>query len=274
MKDLERRLAAVLNADVVGFTRLMVGDDVATVRAVAALRDDLDTLVREHEGRVVDFVGDNFLAEFRSALGAVRCAIALQRALEDRNEGLPPARRLLFRIGVHLGDVIVEGPDAPGDRPTRRLAALLVCDGAGYTRLSAHDEVGAFETLASFEGSLPALVRQLRGRIVDQVGDGFFAEFPTASEAVGCAIEIQRWVELRNRELPEQRRLGFRISVHLDEVIFRGERLYGQGVHAAHQLAALAPGGEVYVSHAVHERVEEKLGLAFERIWESTPSPP
>jgi class 3 adenylate cyclase len=89
MEELERRLAAVLNADVVGFTRLMMGDDVATVRAVAAVRDEVDALVREHTGRLVDFVGDDLLAEFRSALGAVRCAIELQHALEDRNEGLP-----------------------------------------------------------------------------------------------------------------------------------------------------------------------------------------
>ncbi len=92
--DVERRLAALLSADVVGYSRLMSEDEDGTVRTLAAYREEIGMLVRQHRGRLVDFTGDNFLAEFPTALDAARCAIEIQRVLQARNADRPeePAR--------------------------------------------------------------------------------------------------------------------------------------------------------------------------------------
>jgi adenylate cyclase len=104
----ERQLAAILSADAVGYSRLMAEDEAATVRTLGAYRREIGELVVEHRGRVVDAPGDNVLAAFATALDAVACAVEIQRVLGARNAGLGEARRMPFRIGVHLGDVTLE----------------------------------------------------------------------------------------------------------------------------------------------------------------------
>lgn len=103
----ERRLAAILSADAVGYSRLMSQDDEATVSALAAHRRSIERLIDGFRGRLVDAPGDNLLAEFPSVVGAVRCAVEIQRSLAAENAKLEPERRMQFRIGIHLGDVIV-----------------------------------------------------------------------------------------------------------------------------------------------------------------------
>ena len=127
----ERRLAAILSADVVGYSRLMAEDEAATVRTLSAYRDQATTLVQEHRGRVVDFTGDNFLAEFPTALEAVQAAVEVQRVLKARNVDLPSDRKMEFRMGVHLGDVAVEGERIYGDgvNIAARLEALADAGG-------------------------------------------------------------------------------------------------------------------------------------------------
>src|SRR6266705_1653429 len=112
---IERKLAAIFSADVKGYSRLMGEDEVATVRTLTAYREVMATLIRERRGRVVDAPGDNLLAEFASVVDAVECAVALQRELRSRNAPLPVSRRLEFRIGINLGDVIVVGERIYGD---------------------------------------------------------------------------------------------------------------------------------------------------------------
>jgi TolB-like protein/Tfp pilus assembly protein PilF len=107
---IERRLAALLSADAVGYSRLMSEDDESTVRTLGTHRRGIERRIDDFRGRVVDAPGDNLLAEFPSVLGAVRCAVEIQRELAGRNEKVEPERRMAFRIGIHLGDVIVEGP--------------------------------------------------------------------------------------------------------------------------------------------------------------------
>jgi adenylate cyclase len=111
----ERRLAAILSADAVDYTRLMNEDDEATVDAVEAHRARIAGLIERFRGRLVDAPGDNLLAEFPSAVGSVRCAVEIQRTLVRENEELPPDRRMPFRVGIHLGDVLVEGERIYGD---------------------------------------------------------------------------------------------------------------------------------------------------------------
>jgi adenylate cyclase len=111
-----RRLAAILAADVVGYSRLMGADEEGThERLKAHLRELVDPKIREHHGRVVKTTGDGVLAEFASVVDAVRCAGEIQRAMEDHDLDLAEERRLRFRIGVNLGDVIVDGEDIYGD---------------------------------------------------------------------------------------------------------------------------------------------------------------
>ncbi len=113
--SLERKLAAILSADAVGYSRLMSDDDEATVRTVRAHQAAIERIVATFRGRVVDTPGDNLLAEFPSAVGSVRCALEIQRALAVENKQLAPERRMLFRIGIHLGDVVVEQARVYGD---------------------------------------------------------------------------------------------------------------------------------------------------------------
>jgi adenylate cyclase len=103
------RLTVILSSDAVGYSRLLAEDEVATVRTLQVHREHIAGLVRLHRGRVVDSPGDNLLAEFPSALDAARCAVEIQRAVGARNTDVPPDRRMQFRIGVNLGDVMVEG---------------------------------------------------------------------------------------------------------------------------------------------------------------------
>jgi adenylate cyclase len=110
-----RRLAAILSADVAGYSRLMGEDEEATVRTVTVYRDIIATLVRQHRGRVVDAPGDNVLAEFASVQDAVQGAVAIQRELNARNTALPLPRRMQFRLGLNLGDVIPDGERIYGD---------------------------------------------------------------------------------------------------------------------------------------------------------------
>src|SRR5271166_570659 len=105
----KRKLAAILAADVVGFSRMAGADEDRTLARLRALRSDLiDPTVSVHHGRVVKRMGDGFLVEFRSVVDAVRCAIEVQNSMLERNAGLPAERRIDFRIGVHLGDVVEE----------------------------------------------------------------------------------------------------------------------------------------------------------------------
>ena len=112
---MERRLAAILAADVVGYSRLMEADEEATVSTLSSYREIIEELVATHHGRVFGGAGDSVIAEFASPVEAVRCAVDIQRELEARNVDLPEDRRMRLRIGVNLGDVIVEGGNLLGD---------------------------------------------------------------------------------------------------------------------------------------------------------------
>ena len=111
----KRKLSAILSADVAGYSRLMGEDDDATVRTLTGPREMMSTLIKQHQGRVVDSPGDNLLAEFKSVLQAVSSAVEIQREMAERNEELPDDRKMEYRIGVNLGDVIEEGNRIYGD---------------------------------------------------------------------------------------------------------------------------------------------------------------
>jgi adenylate cyclase len=114
-EKMKRKLVAILSADVKGYSRLMSLDEEATVRKLTAYKEVVGNLIRQHGGRVVDAPGDNLLAEFTSVVDAVQCAVEIQKELRERNAGLPEDRRMEFRIGVNLGDVMGEGEEIFGE---------------------------------------------------------------------------------------------------------------------------------------------------------------
>jgi adenylate cyclase len=115
MASTTRRLAAVLAADIAGYSRLMGADELGTVEALREHRSAADPLIAEHGGRIVKTTGDGVLIEFGSVVGAVECALGLQRLAAERNAGTPTECRMEWRIGIHIGDVLIEGDDILGD---------------------------------------------------------------------------------------------------------------------------------------------------------------
>src|SRR5271169_189109 len=112
----ERRLAAILAADVAGYSRLMGVDEEGTLAALkASRREIIDPKIAEHRGRIVKTTGDGALVEFASAVDAVRCAMEIQRAMAERNAHIPEDRRVDFRIGINVGDIIIDEGDIYGD---------------------------------------------------------------------------------------------------------------------------------------------------------------
>ena len=126
-----RRLAAILAADVVGYSRLMGEDEAGTASAVREHREAARPIVASHGGRIVRIIGDGLLLEFPSVVAAVECAIAIQRLMVERNAGTPETRRILYRIGVNLGDVLIEGDDIVGDGVNIAARLESICEPGG-----------------------------------------------------------------------------------------------------------------------------------------------
>ena len=182
---MERRLAAILAADVVGYSRLMGVDEGATLSALKAHHAELiDGEIAEHHGRIVKLTGDGMLVEFASIVNAVACAVEIQRRMRDRNANVPKDRRIEFRVGVNLGDVIVEGDDIFGDgvNVAARLEGIARPGGIAISG-SARDHVGSrldlsFEDLG--ERALKNIDRPIR---VYAVSAGALAGLSTAVAA-------------------------------------------------------------------------------------------
>src|ERR1700741_444450 len=138
-----RRLAAILAADVAGYSRLMGEDEEGThERLKAHLRDLVNPKIAEHRGRIVKNTGDGFLAEFASVVDAVRCAAEVQRGMAERNAEIPPEKRIEFRVGINLGDVIVEPHDIFGDGVNLAARLESIAEPGGIcVSSSAHDQV-------------------------------------------------------------------------------------------------------------------------------------
>ena len=134
----ERRLAAILAADVAGYSRLMGVDEEGTLARLKALRRELaDPKIKEHRGRIVKTTGDGLLIEFASVVDAVRCAVEVQREMAERNADVPPDRRIEFRMGINLGDIMKDGRDIYGDgvNVAARLEALAESGGICVSRV-------------------------------------------------------------------------------------------------------------------------------------------
>ena len=152
----------------------------------------------------------------------------------------------------------------------RKLTAILSADVAGYSRLMQDDEAATVNTLESYKQAFFDLIRQHRGRVVDSPGDNLLAEFASVVDAVQCAVAVQKEFHAHNAELPENRRMLFRIGVNLGDVIEEGERIYGDGVNIAARLESIADPGGICVSKTAFDHIESKLPLGYEFLGEQT----
>jgi len=170
----KRKLAAILAADAVGYSRLMGTDEEGTMKILSAHRAVIDGIIEFHEGRIINTAGDSVLAEFASPTDAVRCAVEIQDALKTRNDSLPEERRLHFRIGVNLGDVMVKGDDLLGDgvNVAARLEGIAE-PGNIYISSSVYDQIAGKLDLGFIDmgdQSLKNIDRPIRAYRVDREG--------------------------------------------------------------------------------------------------------
>ncbi len=152
----------------------------------------------------------------------------------------------------------------------RKLAAILSADAVGYSRLMGEDEAATVRTLETYKRVISDLIQQHRGRVVDAPGDNILAEFASVVDAVQCAVAAQKEIQARNLELPEPRRMQFRIGINLGDVIEEEDRLYGDGVNIAARLESLAEPGGICVSKTAFDHIETKLPLGYEYLGEQS----
>jgi len=150
----------------------------------------------------------------------------------------------------------------------RKLTALLSADVKGYSRLMGEDEKSTVETLKTYREVIGNLIRQYQGRVIDSPGDNVLSEFASVVDAVECAVKIQEEVKKKNEELPENRRMEFRIGVHHGDVIEDEKRIYGDGVNIAARIEGLAEGGGICISRTSFDSVKNKLNLGYEYLGE------
>jgi len=150
----------------------------------------------------------------------------------------------------------------------RKLTAILSADVVGYSRLMEDNEEATIQTLNTYRNSMSTLIQQHRGRVVDATGDNLMAEFPSVVDAVKCAVETQKEMSERNADLPENRRMLFRIGVNLGDIVEEDDRIYGDGVNIAARLEGLAEGGGICISRTAYDQVKNKLELGYEYLGE------
>jgi class 3 adenylate cyclase/CheY-like chemotaxis protein len=149
-------------------------------------------------------------------------------------------------------------------REQRRLAAIVSADVAGYSRLMGRDESGTLAALKMLRRELiDPRIEAHGGRIVKTTGDGMLLEFPSVVDAVRCVVEVQTAIAAQDADVPEGRRIAFRVGVNLGDVIIDGDDIFGDGVNVAARLQEIAPPGGVCVSSRVHDDVRDRLAIAF-----------
>ena len=156
------------------------------------------------------------------------------------------------------------------ERAKRKLSAILSADVKGYSSLMGEDELATVRTLEAYREMIVEVIRNYAGRVVDSPGDNVLAEFASVVDAVESAVEIQNELKSKNAELPENRRMEFRIGINLGDVIEEGERIYGDGVNVAARIEGLSAGGGICISGTAFDHVEGKLGLEFEYLGEQS----
>jgi adenylate cyclase len=156
------------------------------------------------------------------------------------------------------------------ERAKRKLTAILSADVKGYSRLMGEDEVGTVQMLKEYREIMARFIQKHGGRVVDSPGDNLLVEFASVVDATQCAVEVQEKLNLLNSDLPENKRMEFRIGINLGDVIEDSARIYGDGVNIAARVEALSREGGICVSGSVFDQIEGKMPLDFEYLGEQT----
>jgi adenylate cyclase len=146
----------------------------------------------------------------------------------------------------------------------RKLTAILSADVVGYSRLMGEDEDTTVQTLTTYRDVISSLIKDHQGRVVDSPGDNILAEFVSVVNSLRCAWDVQQEIKSRNADLPENRRMNFRIGINLGDVIEEGDRIYGDGVNIAARLESLAEEGGICISGTAYDQVKNKLPFRYE----------
>jgi adenylate cyclase len=156
------------------------------------------------------------------------------------------------------------------ERAKRKLSGILSADAVGYSRLMRLDEAATVATIKECREIMALLIQKYHGRVVDSPGDNILAEFASVVDAVDCAVAIQKKLKKRNTEAPADRKMEFRIGIHLGDVIEDEERIYGDGVNIAARIEGLSEQGSICISRTTYESVKDKLSLGYEYLGEHT----
>jgi adenylate cyclase len=158
----------------------------------------------------------------------------------------------------------------PAQSFKRKLTAILSADVKGYSRLMGEDDEATVRSITAYREVMTALIQQHRGKVVDSPGDNLLAEFASVVDAVQCAVAVQKEISARNTELPENRKMQFRIGINLGDVIQEGDRIYGDGVNIAARLEGLAEPGGICISKTAFDHIESKLPYGYDFIGDQT----
>ena len=150
----------------------------------------------------------------------------------------------------------------------RKLAAILSADVKGYSRLMEENEEATIRTITEYRKIIADQVEHYQGRVVDSPGDNILAEFASVVDALKCAVQTQKQIAEQNKNLPENRKMEFRIGVNLGDVAEEGDRIYGDGVNVAARIEGLAEGGGICISRTAYDQVKNKLELGYEYLGE------
>ena len=157
----------------------------------------------------------------------------------------------------------------PPERVERKLAAILAADVAGYSRLMGADEEGTLASLKAHRRELiDPKIAEHRGRVVRIMGDGILIEFPSVVDAVRCATEVQRAMAERNAEIPDEKRIEFRVGINLGDIIIDTDDIHGEGVNITARLESIAEPGGICISESSYQQVRDKIDIRFEDMGE------
>jgi adenylate cyclase len=156
------------------------------------------------------------------------------------------------------------------ERASRKLSGILSADAVGYSRLMEEDEAATIRTLEDSKRLMGELIQQFKGRVVDAPGDNLLAEFGSVVDAIDCGVKIQQELKVKNAELPDKRKMEFRIGVNLGDVVEDGQNIYGDGVNIAARVESLADCGGICISGTAYDQIGKKLPFGYEYLGEQT----
>ena len=152
----------------------------------------------------------------------------------------------------------------------RKLSAIVSADVEGYGRLMADDEEATVRDITSYREFMTSIIQAQNGHVADAKGDNILAEFGSVLNAVQCAVEIQKELEVKNADLPDQRKMEFRIGINLGDVVFEKGKIYGDGVNIAARIERLAEAGGICISGTVYDQIENRLPLTYDYLGEKS----